>query len=81
MDNQIIMYGLGAILGIFVIVVLAYLILMKKMRNSDVQKAMKLRAGTEENAFSADVIYQKLYMLYIKTPFFKKIFNKSKKKT
>lgn len=72
MDNQVIMYGLGAVFGIFVIIVLAYLILMKKMRNSDVQKAMKLRAGTEENSISADVIYQKLYMLYIKTPFLKR---------
>ena len=40
MDNQVIMYGLGAVFGIFVIIVLAYLILMKKMRNSDVQNTI-----------------------------------------
>ena len=72
MDNQIMKYGLIGIFGIFAVIVIAYLFLMRKMKNSDMQKAMKLRAGTEGNAFSSDVIYQKLYMIYIKTPFIKR---------
>lgn len=72
MDNQMIMYGLGAILVIFIIIILAYVMIMKKMNNSDMKKAMKLRAGTQESTFSMDVLYQKLYMVYIKIPFLKR---------
>ena len=35
MDNQVIMYGLIGIFAIFVLIVVAYLVLMKKMRSSD----------------------------------------------
>ncbi len=68
MSNQIIIYGLMGITGLFVIIVLAYIILMKRMQNADVQAAMALKKGNETNAFSAEVIFQKLYMLYIKIP-------------
>ena len=38
------------------------------MNKSDVKQAMALKAGVESKSFSADVIYQKLYMFYIKVP-------------
>ncbi len=68
MSTQVILYGLLAVVALFVIVIIAYIILMKRMNNSDIKKAMSLKAGTESRTFSADVIYQKLYMVYIKIP-------------
>lgn len=68
MSNEIIMYGLFVIVGLFVTVLIAYFILMKKMQQSDIKKEMELRAGIESNKFSFDVMYQKLYVLYTKIP-------------
>ncbi len=68
MSNDVIIYGLIGVVGLFAIIILVYFILMKRMNQSDVKKAMALRAGTKANTFSADVIYQKLYMFYIKIP-------------
>ena len=70
MSSQMIMYGLLAVVGLFVLVIIAYIILMKRMNKSDVRQAMALKSGTESKSFSADVIYQKLYMIYIKTSCF-----------
>lgn len=68
MSSQMIMYGLLVVVGLFVLVIIAYIILMKRMNKSDVRQAMALKSGTESKNFSADVIYQKLYMIYIKIP-------------
>ena len=68
MSSQMIIYGLLVVVGLFLIVIAAYVILMKRMNKSDVRQAMALRSGTQSNSFSADVIYQKLYMIYIKIP-------------
>lgn len=68
MSNDLIIYGLLGIAGLFLIVIIAYFILMKRMNRSDVKQAMALKAGVESKNFSADVIYQKLYMFYIKIP-------------
>ena len=68
MSNNIIIYGLMGVAALFVIVIITYIILMKRMNRSDVKQAMALKVGTESNKFSSDVIYQKLYMIYIKIP-------------
>ena len=68
MSNQVIMYGLIGIAALFAIVIIVYIILMKRMNKSDVKQAMALKVGTDTNNFSMDVIYQKLYMIYIKIP-------------
>lgn len=68
MSNQIIIYGLIGVAVLFAIVIITYMILMKRMNKLDVKQAMALKAGTDTNNFSADVIYQKLYMIYIKIP-------------
>ena len=68
MSNDIIVYGLMAVAALFLIVIIAYVILMKRMNHSDVKQAMALKAGVETKSFSADIIYQKLYMFYIKIP-------------
>ena len=74
MSNDLIIYGLMGVAGLFVIVIITYIILMKRMNRSDVKQAMALKVGTESNNFSSDVIYQKLYMIYIKIPIIFPIF-------
>jgi hypothetical protein len=68
MSNELIIYGLMGVAGLFLIVIIAYIILMQKMNHSDVKQAMALKAGVDSKGMSADVIYQKLYMIYIKIP-------------
>jgi len=60
--------GIGAL---FVVILIAYLILNKKMQKSDYQQIKKLRQGTKSNNFSFEVLYQKLYITYSKIPFIK----------
>lgn len=80
MSSQMIMYGLLAVVGLFVLVIIAYVILMKRMNKSDVRQAMALRSGTKSQNFSADVIYQKLYMIYIKIPWIKRYLAKLRRR-
>ncbi len=68
MSNDIMLYGLLGVAGLFLIVIIAYIVIMKRMNHADVQQAMALKAGVETKGFSADVLYQKLYMIYIKIP-------------
>lgn len=71
MSNDMLLYVIYAIGGIFVFIVIAFLMLNKKMGKSDYQKIKKLRKGTETNKFSAEIIYQKLYITFSKMPFLK----------
>ncbi len=70
MDNQLLMYvliGAGALLGIIVI---AFLFLQKN--NKEAKYIRELQQGTKSSAFSMEVIYQKLYIFYLRTPFIKR---------
>ena len=70
MNNQMLMYvliGAGVLLGIIVI---AFIILQK---NNKKQKYIRqLQQGTKKSSFSSEVMYQKLYMFFLKTPFTKR---------
>lgn len=72
MSNQILMYLLIGVGALFAIIVVAYLILRKKMQSSGVREIEQLRAGTKEKKFSSEIIYQKLYVKYLKIPFLKR---------
>ena len=72
MSNDILMYMLIGIGVLFVIIVLAYLMLRKKMQASGIREIQKLRAGTEEKKFTKEILYQKLYVKYLKIPFIKR---------
>ena len=72
MSEQMLYIIIGASVAMFVIVGIAYYILTKKMQKSDYKKIQKLQKGTKSNEFSAEVIYQKLYLFYIKIPFVKR---------
>lgn len=71
MSNNMLLYVIYAVGGIFVFIVIAFLILNKRMDKSDYRKIKKLRQGTESNKFSTEIMYQKLYITYSKIPFLK----------
>ena len=72
MSNETIFVLMGIVIAIFAIVVFAYMILRKKMQSSDVARIEKLRKGAQEKTFSVDVLYQKLYIRYLKLPFLRR---------
>ena len=71
-SNTIIYYIMGGTAGLFVLIILAYYILSKKMQKSEYRRIQRLQEGTRENKFSAEILFQKLYLTYIKIPFIKR---------
>ena len=72
MSNQVIFYIMGGSVAVLVVIVLAYYILSKKMQKSEYRQIKKLQQGTQEKSFSTEVLYQKLYISYIRIPFLKR---------
>ena len=72
MSNEIIYYIMGGAAGVFFIVVLLYVILSKKMQKSEYKRIQDLQKGTKEKAFSTEILYQKLYIKYVRIPFLKR---------
>ncbi len=72
MDNTFIYYIMGGAAGAFVIIILLYYVLSKKMQTSEYKKIQRLQQGTKEKKFSTEVLFQKLYLTYIKIPFIKR---------
>ena len=60
MDNQIIYYIMGGAGAAFVIIILAYVFLSKKMQTSEYKRIQRLQQGTKEKRFSSEVLLQKL---------------------
>jgi len=61
--------GVGAL---FAIMIIAYLVLKKKLESSEVRQIKKLREGTEEKKHTLEIFYQKAYIKYLKIPFLKR---------
>ena len=72
MSNQVIYIIMGVSVTLIVIMGFAYYIMAKKMQKSEYKKIQKLQKGTKSNLFSAEVIYQKLYLTYSRMPFLKR---------
>ena len=72
MNNQVLFYIMGGAVAAFVVVLIAYVILSKKMQKSEYKKIQRLQEGTKEKSFSTEVLFQKLYLTYIKIPFIKR---------
>ena len=80
MSNQTILYFMAGTVALFLIVVIAYVILRKKMGKSEMRKMKELQEGTKEKKFSSDVTYQKLYLIYNKIPLLKRYVKKLRRK-
>ena len=72
MNTNLIMYVLGGAGVLFLLIIIAYFMLRKKMNTSEIKQIQQLRQGTEAKSFSSEVLFQKLYIFYLKTPFLKK---------
>lgn len=72
MNNDILLYLLMGVAFLFALIVIAFLMISKKSKNSEAKQIQRLREGTKEKSFSTEVLYQKLYVFYLKTPFLKR---------
>ena len=72
MSNQIVYIMMGVSAVAFILIIIAYYILSKKMQKSEYKKIQKLQQGTKTNSFSIEILFQKLYLFYIKVPFLKR---------
>lgn len=70
MNSQMLMYLLIGAGVLFAIIVIAYIILQKN--NKEAKYIKQLQQGTKTSAFSSEILYQKLYVFYLKTPFIKR---------
>jgi len=61
------MAGVGVL---FAIIVVVYIILQKN--NKEAKYIRQLQEGTKTSRFSSEILYQKLYVFYLKTPFLKR---------
>ena len=68
MSNQIILYIAGGSAGLLAIIFIIYFVLRNKMGQSEYKKIQKLQEGTKSNTFSLEILYQKLYLTYVKVP-------------
>jgi conserved hypothetical protein len=71
---------MGITMGLLAIIVVAYLMLRKKMQNSDVKRINSLINDTKEKRYSLDVFYQKLYIKFQKAPFIKRYLYKIRRR-
>ena len=72
MDSNTLLYLMGAVGALLAGTIVAFLIITKKSQSSEIRQIQRLREGTKEKKFSAEVLYQKLYIFYLKTPFLKR---------
>ena len=72
MSNETIYIIMGITVGAFVLIVLAYYIISKKMQKSEYKAIQKLQKGTKQKTFSLEILYQRLYITYVKIPFIKR---------
>lgn len=71
-STQTLLYLMAGIVVLFVGLMIAYFILRKKMQSSEYAQIKKLQEGTKASSFSLEIFHQKMYLLYIRIPFFKR---------
>ena len=80
MSMDMLKYIMIGTVVLFIAVILVYLILRKKMGKSEYRQMKKLQEGTKADNLSMDILYQKLYLTYIKTPFIKRYVHKIRRR-
>lgn len=80
MSNQTLFLIMGITGGLFVFTVIAYLIMRKILNQTDIKHIKQLKEGTKEKKYTSDVIFQKMYIYFIRTPFLKRYVNKIRRK-
>ena len=72
MSNDTIFLLMGIAGGAFILILISYVMISRKMKGSEYRKIQKLQKGTKERSNSTEVLYQKLYLTYVKIPFIKR---------
>ncbi len=72
MSTEMLRYIMIITVVLFVGIIIAYFILRKIMGKSEYAKMKKLQEGTKAEGFSLDIMYQKIYIRLIRTPFLKR---------
>ncbi len=67
-SNEVLVYIMGGTVILFIATVIAYLAIRKALNKGERKYLRELRQGTKSNKFSSEILYQKLYMIYIKVP-------------
>ena len=70
MDSGMLQYLLMGVGILLAIIVILYIIIQRK--NKDQLYINRLQHGTKKSKFSLEILYQKLYLFYLKTPFLKR---------
>lgn len=72
MSNEVLMYLMIGVVALFGVVIVAYVMISKKLQSSEIRQIRQLREGTEKSSLSLDIVYQKLYIAYTKIPLVKR---------
>ncbi len=72
MSNEVLMYLMIGVVALFGVVIIAYVMISKKLQSSEIRQIKQLREGTEKSSLSLDIVYQKLYIAYTKIPLVKR---------
>ena len=80
MSNQTLFLIMGITGGLFVFTIIAYLIMRKILNKSDIKHIKQLKEGTKEKKYTSDVMYQRIYIFLMRTPYLKRYVNKIRRK-
>ena len=80
MNNQIIFYIMGGAVAVLVIIMIVYFILKNRTKSSEYKNIQRLKEGTKEKSFSSEILFQKLYVTYLKIPFIKRYLMKIRRR-
>lgn len=80
MQDQFIFILMGTTVALLLFIVIAWYVLNKKMQKSEYRQIQKLQKGTKAGGFSAEIMYQKLYLTYRGIPFLKRYILKLRRK-
>ena len=72
MNDDMLLYLMMGVGALFLVIIVAYLIIKNRNQNSEIAQIRKLQEGTKEKSFSLEILYQKLYIFYLRTPFLKR---------
>lgn len=72
MNENMLLYLMMGVGALFLVIIVAYLIIKNRNQNSEIAQIRKLQEGTKEKSFSLEILYQKLYIFYLRTPFLKR---------
>ena len=75
MSNQMLFYIMGISGGLFVFIIIAYFAIQKTLNKSDIKRIRQLTQGTKEKSFTSEILYQKLYIYFIRIPFLERYVN------